>query len=215
MVEKLHERALLVAITTFVLGIALASIFYNWRIDSTQLDTSSLDADFEQSRAAWLFFQAFHQQEDFCTAFSPLLQQMAQKTGELGNQVDQLEKSQGYNDPQVEAIKQSYTIQNIVVWLYIANLRNECSEPIHTVLYFYTNRVGECVSCRAQAIVLDDVRKKNANVWVFAIERNSNLSLVEAVAKRFNVQTLPTLVVDENVVLSGFQEESAIEQALR
>ncbi|MFH0714942.1 MAG: hypothetical protein V1847_04415 [Candidatus Diapherotrites archaeon] len=212
----MYSRVLLVAIAAFLIGLTVTVLFYNLRIDSASAQIQDLERDFSEGRSALLFFQTFKGQENFCASFSPLLQSLADQANAMGDRVYSLEKVQNYNDPNLLKIKQDYTLRNIELWLYIINLKTQCSSSnIHTILYFYTNEPGKCMECGAQLIALEDVRNSDKNIWVFAVERNIQLSLIDAIALRYNVQTLPSLVIDEKNTLSSFQSKTQIEAALR
>ena len=77
-----------------------------------------------------------------------------------------------------------------------------------TIAYFYPDL--PCVDCARQANEL--LALKNAcpqKVWLFALPVDVNVSVVNMLARKYGVTTMPSLAVNEKT-FSGFQPASVL-----
>ena len=76
-------------------------------------------------------------------------------------------------------------------------MKGTCADAkMEPVLYFYPDR-QDCVECRAQAQVLNEVRDSCTNIRIFAFPTDLDIGVVDALKVRYNIDRTPAIVVNE------------------
>ena len=80
--------------------------------------------------------------------------------------------------------------------LFLDRMKTECNRTnFVTVLYFYSN--DKCDDCNKQGLVLNVIKQTyQQDVMIFAIDSDSRLNVVDLLKKTYQVETVPSLVVD-------------------
>ena len=90
--------------------------------------------------------------------------------------------------------------------MQILNLKKNCDYNTTTTLYFY--KINNCDECVAQGFVLDSLKRTyQSGIMIFAIDKDTDLGIVNTLKTSYNTTTFPFLVINENVTLSGFRDE--------
>jgi len=119
---------------------------------------------------------------------------------QLVNRIKFLESELGGDNEDVQLLKQRYTLLQIKDYLLVNELNSKCDYTIATLLYFHTS---DCFDCRKQSIVLDQLRSEYDQVRVYWLDASINESTIETLERLYEINTYPTLVLDEQIY-SGF-----------
>jgi len=143
-----------------------------------------------------------------CEAMSRDLNTVVNNAETLGRYVSDYENSEKVLDSNFLYTKKDYTLTLVRYWLYVENLKKECGlTGTVTVLYFYSNT--DCGDCGNQGFVLDQLKAVyGQNMSTFAIDSNLDLSSVKMLKSIYNVDSVPTLVINDktHVGFMGMKE---------
>lgn len=215
MVGFLKRAGISAALLVAVLLLVIFSFSF-LRFSDSEARINSIESELQQSKVTQLFFDTFSGEEGFCDSFLPVLESVSNSTFELGYRIEDLEKAEAFSDESI-VLKNQYMLQEIELWLYVLNVKKNCIDSnFHTLLFFYTNRLGGCLDCKAQGFVLDDLKEKYGDkLWIFSFETNYDLGLVETMQKQFGVEQLPTIILDEEESFTGFNEFNKLDSVLQ
>ncbi len=119
----------------------------------------------------------------------------------LGNRIENLEKSQGQDDPNLLIQKEFYQLIQIRTWLLLKDFKKECNTNQSIILFFYTNNEDKPVEkdlSEKQGLILDELYTRYPDrIAIFAFEININNSALNALKSIYNVSKSPTLIIDE------------------
>jgi len=191
---SLITRNVLIALfITFVLAGTVAyavSYLNNARIaelltieDQISIDTLSLDTQFSLLETAPC---------DSVASSTTLISSLA----DLGNRLSYTENQLGSDNPQVQRLKQQYSLLEIRDYLITKQLAAACGTKPVTVLYFYSN-AGDCTDCDKAGYALSYLRTTYPTLRVYSFDYNLNLGALKTFITITKVtDTLPAFVID-------------------
>jgi hypothetical protein len=204
---SVYAKAAVITLVLFASNFALVKYLDDSRADQLRTEMASIAEDVQSANTLILYSQVFNGSAEQC----PLLRQQAGlQQNRLYSLYADLDRASTENVlADTSAIKRSFVISNVQLWLYLQQLDRSCGgSGVSPVIYFY-NGQGECDECRAQAQVLDGVVRECPNVRVFALPFESQMQTVSAIVERYKVTGRPSLVINDKV-FSGIQSAATI-----
>jgi hypothetical protein len=130
--------------------------------------------------------------------------------------LDQYEKANDISDTILPEKKQ-YVLLDAGLWMNSISLKRKCNNPFHTIVYVYSQTKD--TSKQAEQTALSSTLKiikqeKGNNLILIPIAGDLGLDSVDMQLKLYNVTYLPSVIIDEKVVLSGFHNIGQIESYL-
>lgn len=113
--------------------------------------------------------------------------------------------------------KKRYVLLKTELWLNSIILKNRCSEPFHTLVYIYSHKEDEAKKAEQEAIanILKEIKEKRGNeVILIPIAGDLDLKAIDLQLNIYNINYLPSIIIDEKHVLKGFQNIKEIEKYL-
>lgn len=138
---------------------------------------------------------------------------LSQELNSLARRLSYAEERLGVADPEVLALKRSYSLLQIKDYLLMKRVAGKCGLAPVFVLYFYSN-AGDCDDCTEQGYVLTSLSERFPKFRVYAFDYNIDLAAVRTLISIHNVRNeLPALVVNGKVSY-GFKDQEALETEL-
>ncbi|MCX8196761.1 MAG: thioredoxin family protein [Candidatus Micrarchaeota archaeon] len=213
MVSPYIKAALLTIALTF-LGFFFITQLDQMRADELRKNVDELVYQSEMERLLFLYSQVVENKSELCGYFSSTTQSKAARAYLLAEKIMQYEKS-NVVQKDYEQIRNQYYISNAGLYLNLLLAKKYCGEsPYRIVLFFYKIKEN-CPMCSAQGKVLDEVRKKHPELRVFAFPIDADVELLDVIIERYKIKEVPAIVIDEQLVLSGLQDEQTIEEKLQ
>lgn len=135
------------------------------------------------------------------------------------------EANQITNDISLE--KKRYVLLKTELWLNSILLKKKCNEPFDTVVYFYSDDPPSNIEVAEQRVlsnVLKTVKEDKGNKIILLPiagdlkkgldEEGIQLGAVDLQRKVYNITQLPSILINEEVVLEGYQTAEEIESHL-
>lgn len=188
--------------------IILGLLLINYLIDQKRIDKLNEEFlenswDMEDSRL-FLLFTNFIKSEDsnsYCDLLGERLIQIANTNTKFLDKLDEYEKVNIFSGD-YKKLKTTFSLRNLELFFYYSDYKKSCKENVHYILYFYPNE-QECLDCKVQANILDNVRDKCKNTVVFAFPSNSDVNVINLLVLRYNITQVPSIVIDGKEKLSG------------
>ena len=128
----------------------------------------------------------------------------------LARKLSFAEAQLGADDEEVLRLKRHYSLLEIKDLLLMQKVSEKCGlEPIF-LLYFYSNKRGECPDCKRQGYVLTELARRYPALRIYSFDYNLELSALETlISVRRVPDELPVLVVND-AVYTGFHSADDI-----
>lgn len=113
--------------------------------------------------------------------------------------------------------KKKYVLLKTELWLNSILLKEKCGDPFHTVVYLYFQEGNDVKRAEQEAIsnILKQLKEEKQNeIVLLPIAGNLGLDIVNMQMGIYGVEYLPSIIVNEEYVLEGFNELERIESLL-
>lgn len=114
--------------------------------------------------------------------------------------------------------KKRYVLLKTELWLNSLLLKEKCNAQFDTVVYFYSSDPSNSAKVAQQKIisnVLKTVKENHGNKMILLpIAGDLNLNSVKLQMNVYNVTNLPSILIDEDIVLEGFSTSEDVEKYL-
>jgi len=127
---------------------------------------------------------------------------------ELGNKLVFSSDDKSNSGTRVESAKQNYYLLEVKHMIFAEKINKECGTNYTTILYFYSDK-GDCNTCKAQGIVLTNIKKTNPDTMIYSFDINSDFSLISTLKELYQIKTAPTLIINGKLY-TGLQDQKTL-----
>lgn len=135
---------------------------------------------------------------------------------ELYNEGLNIEKYLEYNQLSEDIVreKRRYSLLKMELWLNSILLKEKCDMPFDTVVYIFAHDPQSNYVVNQQKIisnVLKSVKEEKGNkIVLIPLAGDMNLGAVELQKRIYNITELPSIIINEKIVLAGYNPEDKI-----
>ena len=191
--------AALLAFLVFFLGLSLGVILTNERLMWLEVESRQQQVDYQSLQFQQLYLLTLENNSDICLVLDKALENSLK---DLSISLDRFVNynSQGkIKKAEFELVGRKYMIDNLRYFLTVEKSKMICNLDIVTVLYFFSEK--DCPSCPNQGVVLTYFKKLFEDrllIFPINIDFSELEPSIDMVRTRYNVTSLPTLVIAEN-----------------
>lgn len=208
-------ESLVLTLIVFVVGFSLGYYVENYRADKIIKDYKEYEVE-----ALDLKLQNYYYQIMDRGACSSALEQnfiFADKLYNTGLVLEKYEEANQISD-QLTLEKKRYVLLKTELWLNTLLLKEKCQVNFTTMVYFYSSDPANSARVAEQKVisnVLKTVKEKHGkNVILLPIAGDMQLDVVTLQMNAYNVTHLPSVLINEDIILEGFFSVDEIEQYL-
>lgn len=119
--------------------------------------------------------------------------------GELGRQLENLEKGYGNNEKNILKLKEPYFLLEIRHYLLLQEARTRCGSDINLVLYFYSNNPEQCEQCDDQGYILSYLQDRIGydKMKIYSFDIRSQSPSVRTLMDLYGVKGAPLIVIND------------------
>ena len=188
---KLYLTAFILAIVIFASG-----IFIGMRLDEFNFVGITYEVDLLSQRIAsiQLLMLMEGNSSDFCPVYKAELTNLDEEMQKIGYKLTFLESEKGVTEPK---LKKQYFILETESYLLSERVKKLCTDNSSLIVYFYSN--SNCSVCRSQGdeiLKARDATITKKNVKIYSFDTDLDSPVVEALEKRYNVTTYPSIVIN-------------------
>jgi len=113
--------------------------------------------------------------------------------------------------------KKKYVLSKTKLWLNSIIIKRRCGNPFHTVTYIYSQEPSQVKEAEQSAIseTLRLIKQESGNeIILIPIAGDLGLYSVDLQLSNYNLTYLPSIIIDEEIVLTGYHTEEQIKQSL-
>ena len=112
-----------------------------------------------------------------------------------------------------------YDLLRTMLWINFMNLPEECKNNVSSVVYLYEYNSNDLIKKAENQVwsrVLFDLKKSSGkNIILIPISVDSNLTSLNTLIKRFEINEFPVVIVDENKLISDIKTVEEIKKYLK
>jgi len=200
MVKKNLIKAFFVSISIGILIFSLG-LFLGYGLDLLRVKDASLSiSEVELQTLDYLTSQEFIETfgGDYCDILDSRLDKLSPELRNIGQTLTDYEKKNIFSGQDYLLLKSKYFLLEIRAYTLFTKLKRKCSLDNDLILFFYDQKHDES---QRQGYVIDDIVRSH-KVHVFSFDRN--FEVISFLVDRYNIQTAPTTIINENKKFEGF-----------
>lgn len=216
MVRKDSRRIFLLALgitlIVFLGGLYAGVIISEEKINYLRESLRKTEREFQKYRTTLMIQENFPEKN--CDILSYRNRQLAPEISKMNDRISNYDRTKKFEHPEdFESLREDYALLYIQYWLQMKKSKEICGSNITTILYFYSNE--DCPSCEGQGKVLDYWKKQYENdLLIFPLATDLELDSIDMLLKAYEIESLPSLVVNENKTYEGFQSKRKVGEIL-
>lgn len=214
--KRVYVQAGVLSLFVFLIGIMVGIWIDNYRLGGIRSALSEADINSYDARLLNSYLQRFG--KEYCDV--ALEQNLAynNKIYEEGRKIEDKINANIFT-PEVQQEWRRYTLLQTQFWLNSVELKEKCGFDYHTVVHLSRQKnttTAEEINNKVQASVLLDLKEKcGSKMMLIPITADTDLIVVEAVAKQFDVSEYPAVIIDESFVFQGVTTGDKINELLQ
>jgi len=214
--RRVYIQAGILSLLVFFIGIMIGIWIDNTRLGGIRSALSEADINSYDARLLNSYLQRFG--KEYCDI--ALDQNLAynDKIYEDGRKIEDKINANIFT-PEIEQEWRRYTLLQTQFWLNSVELKEKCGFDYHTVVHLFRQKnttTSEDINNKVQASVLLDLKDKcGKKMMLIPITVDTNLIVVEAITKQFDVSEYPAVIVDESFVFQGVTTKDKLNELVK
>lgn len=206
--SKKYIFAFIITALVFLGALLVSNYFSKNRIEEVKNVEDKISLDILSSETQFaLLKESSCKAIDHSTTFSEELNLLAAK-------LSYMEDNLGDTNRDVISLKKYYSLLEIKDYLLTAQVEQKCGTKPITIIYFYSNKDGECADCVKEGYVLTKLREDFPELRVYSFDYNLDLSAVKTMVSIQGVRNkLPALIVRDEPYY-GFKSADDLESII-
>lgn len=145
-----------------------------------------------------------------------VLEEISKVKADIGRRVDQLERIKGKKNKEVLELKEEYMLYTYLNYKFVRDFVERCKINKTLILFFYSNDPKYLKASEEQGFVLDYLYYKlNKTILIFGFDLSIQNPLLRGLVKKYEIKTLPTLIINEKIKIEGFRNAEELEKILK
>jgi len=207
-------ESFIIAIVIFLVGFSLGFLLENYRLNKV-IDNYRAN----EIEALDLKLQNYYYQIMDSSSCDSAIEQnfiFADKLYLEGLEIEKFEEINQISD-EMKTEKKRYVLLKTELWLNTILLNDKCQGDFDTVVYLYSSETGQVKGAEQEAIsnVLHELKEnKGDKIILLPIAGDLDLGIVNLQKDIYNISYLPSIIINEEVVLEGYHSLKEIDQYL-
>lgn len=214
--RRVYIQAGIFSLLVLLIGIMMGIWIDNFRLGGIRSALSEADINSNDARLLNSYLQRFG--EDYCDV---ALEQNLAYNSKIYKEGKKIEDKINANifTPEVEQEWRRYTLLQTQFWLNSIELKDKCDFDYHTVVHLFRQKnttTTEDINNKIESSILLDLKEKCGNkMMLIPVTIDTNLIVVDAIVKQFNVSEYPAVIVDESFVFQGITAKNKLNDLLQ
>lgn len=205
--ENTFLRAALLTTIIFLIGIFVGIWFDTLRLESVQTTLEDISDSWNDARMQSLYYQVFEDTPGFCEASINANLDFNKKIYEEGVRIERYENVNKFT-PSLLVEKRRYALLQLQFWMNSIQLRDKCKTNYTTLVYFHSKNESFAINQKLQSAVLLDVKEMcGDDLMLIPLPADIGLETIGLIRTNFGIDTFPSILINETVVLKGLQSE--------
>lgn len=200
--------AALFTVLIFSTGLLFSNLMDDYRSSALEEEVRNDVTELESQQLQLNYLE----RQDNCRTLRAGLNEILRGYNDRLDRVENFEENSLFKSDRFNDIRRQYVLSGIRYWTFAQDLREKCDdyEP-NTILYFQTE-TGDCPGCEETGDALTRIRSTHDQTLVFVIHTDLEDGMVRILEEEFEIETVPTVVINEETKLEGEITRERIEE---
>ncbi len=206
-------QALIVALIIFWSGI-LIGIFFE---DSRVAEITAFYSDAETSISDFKMASDLIFNENMeCSRLNEEATIFANRIYEEAKKLEQYDNSNKITN-RVIPLHKRYDLLRTILWEKIVENKEQCSEPVNTIIYLYKYKSEDVETISTQKTIsnyLTEIKKQNPDIILIPIATDMDILSLDILKEKYNITQTPTIIINEKYIISDLNNLNQIQPFL-
>ncbi len=198
--KNIFIKSAIITIIVFFVGIIFGKSLEQYQVEDrlavlreSELDTESY---FQEKRFLGTFGA------DPCILAKSRISKLLQDLQKTSSGLLALENKNFFGGETYDSLLRRHIILQVRTYTTVHELNKQCEHILTPILFFYGTDNFEA---EKQGYVLDRLQQQNVSIAVFSISKEyTKEPLVATLVTRYNITTIPTLIINDQTKLEGY-----------
>ena len=203
-------KAAVLTMIVFIVGVSLGMWLDNLRLDDVQGVIEDINFRWNDARMQTLYYQMFDDVPGFCEA---TIESNLRFNDEIYKEGVVIERYENVNKftPELENEKKRYALLQLQFWINSIQIREKCDTNYTILVYLHSKNESFAIDQKVQSAVLIDIKEKcGEDLMLIPLPGDIGISTIDIVKNNYAIDTFPSIIIDESVVLEGLQSEDEL-----
>lgn len=205
-------KAAVLTVVIFLLGVSLGYYIERGRISKIEKEFSETEIEWADAKLQSFYYQNIKNEECGAAIDENII--FADRVYEQGIKLQEYEDANQLSE-KLLIEKKKYALLKAEFWINSIILKEKCNASYKNLVYFFKNNpsLGEEESQKVQSIILGNIKQKyGSEVMLVPLPYNLNISIIEIMKKTYDINKVPTILIDEKIKLEGVKTQEEIEE---
>lgn len=204
---KKYLYSFIITAIIFATAIFLSNYFDQKKIDDIRTIQDKISIDLLSSETQFSLLE-----ESSCQDIGGQ-SALSDELNSLEEKLSYTQRDRGINDPEVQILKQYYSLLEIKDYILMQKISEKCGKPPLTIIYFYSTN-NSCADCEREGYVLTDLRTQFPDLRVYSFDYNLDISAVKTLVAISKVENKLPAIYIKNKMYYGFQSIDDIQKIM-
>jgi len=213
--KRIFLDSILITLIILLLGFSLGFFVENFRTAGVIQDYRDYEVEALDLKLQNYYYQIMDQSA--CDIAIDQNFVFADDLYDRGLQIEKFEEANQITN-NVLREKRRYVLLKTELWLNTVLLKEKCGAPFDTVVYIYSNDPSSNVRVSEQKIIsniLGEIKEERGNsIVLLPIAGDMDLGVVDLQLKTYGIESLPVIIINEDIVLQNYVPKEEIESHL-
>jgi len=205
-------ESFILSIIIFLIGFSIGFYFENLRLNKVINNYQGNEIEALDLKLQNYYYQIMDEQKCEFAIEQNLI--FADKIYNEGLEIEKFENANQLTG-ELKNERKKYVLLKSELWLNSILLKKKCGEPFDTIVYIYSNEAGKIKEAEQKAIsnILKEIKDKKGNeIILLPIAGDLDLGIVDFQKNIYNITYLPSIIINEKIILEGYHSLEKIEQ---
>ena len=205
--DKTFFKAAVLTMVVFFVGIAFGMWMDSIRLNEVETSIEEITIQWNDARMLESYYEAFVDTPGFCDSAIQANLDFNEEIYEQGTKIERYETVNKFT-PSLQLEKKRYALLQIQFWMNSIHLRDTCDVDYTTLVYLHSKNESFAIDQKVQSAVLLDAKKMcGGDLMLIPLPADLGIQTVELVKSNFGIETFPSIIINEDIVLQGLQTE--------
>ncbi len=210
-------KAAIITVVVFALGVLLGYFLESSRFAEIEEGYKEIEIQWQDARLQTAYYQTMSQTSpSFCEIAINENLNFADRVYEEGLK---LERYEGANKLTTKLLidKKRYSLLKVQFWINSISLKRSCNATYKNLVYFYAHSptLYQKSEQDMTSIILKELKEeRGVELMLIPLPIDLDMATINMATKQYNITSVPTLLIDEEMKLEGTHSKEEIEKFL-
>ncbi len=215
MQKDVFWKAGIFTLIVFISGVFLGYFLESSRVDEIRNEYRNIEKQWADAKIQSSFYQLMT--PSFCKESIKENLNFADRVYREGIKLEQYEQGNRITK-EILYDKERYVLLKLEFWINSVYLKEKCQTNYTNLIYFYAQNpnLEQKGEQDAQSLILKDLKdKQGAELMLIPLPIDLNIATINILKEAYNIDDVPTLLINERTKLDGVQSIEEIEKVIQ